>query len=210
MLKSRVKFTTARIALYRFIDPEIAPYTIREYTLDKIGELQAKYVSIWEEKIREQIENCNVTRNFGLFFRLVVENDEVRKRFENLTDLNEILNVIVNYYEHQEIRTQSEPPLQEDYLFIREYYEAVRKYIRSRCQYQQLIEAPIDEKSLDIMINQTFMNGLCKNTEENTRRLTDQDLQIYLKELEEIERTKLIRIAQAYHGQDLALNPKYK
>lgn len=114
---------------------------------------------------------------------------DVHTAFKGQTELTEILNRIICFYENTY-------PKQEEYLFIRCYFEHLQVFIL--IVYSPFKDSEPFKNSIENIIDKRFMEGLLPETLIRVPREPQQTLEEYLNNLERVENDALISIAEEY------------
>ncbi|KAI5136358.1 hypothetical protein NEAUS04_0090 [Nematocida ausubeli] len=115
------------------------------------------FVRLWRKRIQRAVTMFGMNTNFQILVSYLVPK-ELEPLLQGHTSLEALLDIICHHYEKEGQSPLGANLRQENFLFIRDFYEAV-KQTAIHCQI-----LPVPEEQLQGLIMQTIVNGLTAKT----------------------------------------------
>lgn len=110
---------------------------------------EGDHVREWRKEVRKKIFAMSVNHNVKQLLTFLIP-DEIHEKLEQHTQLDALLDEICLFFERLQCVPMPIQPLQEDFVFIRDYIEAVENYIKQICPTTNTLKY---ERNLKVFVN---------------------------------------------------------
>ncbi|KAI5162275.1 hypothetical protein NEAUS03_1969 [Nematocida ausubeli] len=152
-------------------------------------------IRVWRKEVQSIINMTGLDKDLNQLIMHLVPS-EVESILQGHVTLDALLDAVCNFYEKKHHTPTYTLPKQEDFLFIRDYYEAVQKMILG------LQGAPIPEEKFQELVKPVFRDGLTIKTFIYYTSISYKTLEESVKDLEKVETGLLEELRDKYQGKE--------
>ncbi|KAI5164433.1 hypothetical protein NEAUS04_2201 [Nematocida ausubeli] len=153
------------------------------------------FVRLWRKRIQKAVIMSGMNTNFQTLVSYLVP-EELEPLLQGHTSLDTLLDIICHHYEKKGQSPLGTNLKQENFLFIRDFYEAVKK----RAIHCQVL--PVPEEQLQGLIMQTLVNGLTAKTLLSYPVDPSTTVDDYIARLERTEQHMVTKLQAEYAGKE--------
>ncbi|KAI5191300.1 hypothetical protein NEMIN01_1459 [Nematocida minor] len=184
--KALIEFRKREIPIKRFIKQTgDEPVFSGLMPIEVLSKTQGHCVREWRERVELQLAIFGINHKITELLGFLVP-EEVRELCKKHTESDALLDAICEHYENKQNRYIPPLPKQGGFIFIRCYYEAVKKYFYSILR-KNKESVPGKEKDLQ----KIFIAGLSYRTKARYFLEEEEDLETPLQKMENLERVIL-------------------
>ncbi|KAI5149784.1 hypothetical protein NEAUS05_1902 [Nematocida ausubeli] len=197
---AQIKYQYREVVVGSFIKTErlCARYSTTIKLPRVTPEVETK-IRVWRQDVQEGIQMANLNNSpndsaVGLISYLLPT--EAKEVVQGHTNINSLLEAVCCFYERKQCSAALAAPFQENFLFIRDYYEAVQRRVLKNQ------DASFSDEKTEELVYAAFLDGLTPETVQNSLYVSCRTCKEYVNLLEDIEKRLIEDLQKKYNGRE--------